>query len=107
MVNNGYDHAKRRFFRYVMMLALLGGCSSAVSLPWEDKFLDPARVVTREPLEIPPDLTHLPPTGSARGAAQKLPDLPWKPNAREGETPASSRAALSRLKQQQLPGWMQ
>lgn len=63
----------------VALLALLGvigmvggGCSQKFQLPWEKDMLDPGRVATREPLEIPPDLQTLPPaettgTGVRRG----------------------------------------
>ncbi|MBF0162821.1 MAG: hypothetical protein HQL88_11110, partial [Magnetococcales bacterium] len=45
---------------YISGALLLGGCSGKLALPWESNLLDPARIATREPLEIPPDLNKLP-----------------------------------------------
>ena len=78
----------------IMLLALpltlpLMGCSSKLRLPWEPDPLDSSRVVTREPLEIPPNLDVLPTP------------------ATEGERPAIERSKeLSREQQGQLPQWM-
>lgn len=50
----------RMLWIWVLGCGLLAGCSSNMTLPWEKDMLDPGRVVTREPLEIPPDLSELP-----------------------------------------------
>ncbi|MBF0159563.1 MAG: hypothetical protein HQL58_08550 [Magnetococcales bacterium] len=51
--------------RYIglLTLLLLAGCSGHFRLPWETDPFDPSRIVTREPLEIPPDLDRLPVPG--------------------------------------------
>ncbi|MBF0417053.1 MAG: hypothetical protein HQL86_02250 [Magnetococcales bacterium] len=99
------------------LLALLSGCSSNISLPWEQNLLDPSRIATREPLEIPPDIDTLP--GN---------DPPEEPAGRPGErhagstddgTPGSARSILfktpepkreakplGRDQQERLPGWL-
>ncbi|HIJ85294.1 MAG: hypothetical protein HW380_1856 [Magnetococcales bacterium] len=113
-----------KFDRWILTLlvgsGLLGGCSSSVTLPWEKDLLDPGRVATREPLEIPPDLSELPgpeakqqdasldawvnPYPSAeggRGASgnQKLPfEIP---------TVSEEKGGLSRNENDKLPAWME
>ncbi|MBF0460501.1 MAG: hypothetical protein HQL87_03815 [Magnetococcales bacterium] len=113
---------------YATTTLLLGGCSSNISLPWETNFLDPSRVATREPLEIPPDLNTLPPAETAKdpGSTAKV---PWTDPAlaqknggkADGKTAGNSNqtihlpsqlpgnsddASASRNEQEKLPSWM-
>lgn len=113
----------QRVWLYATLTLLLGGCSGNLALPWESNLLDPSRVATREPLEIPPDLHTLPPvegTGKDRGGAS----LPWTdPSlARQSSGQSGGRQAirlpgpvlenkddpsLSRNQQEKLPAWME
>ncbi|MBF0110340.1 MAG: hypothetical protein HQL76_14310 [Magnetococcales bacterium] len=114
----------KRFCKVMILLAGCGGlagCSNAISLPWEQDFLDPGRVATREPLEIPPDLSELPNpdvrkeeppldawvnpdgpggtrTGNPEGSNSRLPFA--IPPVRE------DNEGLSRNEKENLPGWM-
>ncbi|MEO5338955.1 MAG: hypothetical protein H7837_00350 [Magnetococcus sp. MYC-9] len=113
---------------YATLTLCLTGCSGNISLPWESNLLDPARIATREPLEIPPDLHKLPPTGTGK-AADSRSKLPWtdpsltqRPTGKEGsKASASSQSihlpsqipenkddpSLSRTEQEKLPAWME
>ena len=119
---------KQTFFRLCATLTLLlGGCSGNISLPWESNLLDPARIATREPLEIPPDLNALPPTGGTqeRNSPRKVPwtdpSLAPKTTGKTGDKSAGDStirlpfqipenkddASLSRTEQEKLPAWME
>lgn len=118
----------RKFWCHAATALFLGGCSSTVALPWEDKFLDPGRIATQEPLEIPPDLSILPPV-DAKEETNRLDRMPWNnPKAshnklsrrlKQAEPPANTShplpfqipekqddASISRNKQEKLPAWM-
>ncbi|MBF0342574.1 MAG: hypothetical protein HQL95_16650, partial [Magnetococcales bacterium] len=78
----------------IMAIGLLAGCSSNFTLPWDDNALDPSKVATREPLEIPPDLDVLP-------GNEPPEDLPGRPGARDRAadprddgSPSSARSIL-------------
>ncbi|MBF0147759.1 MAG: hypothetical protein HQL84_04700 [Magnetococcales bacterium] len=115
----------RRLGKVMMLVVgcgLLGGCSSSVSLPWEQDLLDPGRVATREPLEIPPDLSELPNPDVKK--KEESPLEPWvSPDVsagkgggtREGRndrlpfaipTVREDKEGLSRNEKENLPGWM-
>ncbi|NGZ06290.1 MAG: hypothetical protein G8237_08030 [Magnetococcales bacterium] len=98
----------------VLALLPLAGCSSNFTLPWEQNQLDPSRIATREPLEIPPDLHILPgqepPEEQSGGRMAR---------SREDGTPSSARSILfktpeskqeskplGRDEQERLPGWL-
>ena len=110
---------------YASGALLLGGCSNKLSLPWENNLLDPARIATREPLEIPPDLNTLPPPGAAKKPALSH-TIPWinpaqapksggnspKERAQTIHLPPQSTentddTSLSRNEQEKLPAWME
>ena len=87
----------------------LTGCSNlSTSLPWSDNSLDPGRIATREPLEIPPDLTVLPEVGDATKTPAKEEKqeirMPWEASAPSPESPG--KEALSRNHPEKLPDWM-
>lgn len=98
----------------------LGGCSGNLALPWESNLLDPSRIATREPLEIPPDLNSLPPTGASKGSSS-IPKVPWTDPSLAQKKAGSDQtihlptqilenkddAALSRTEQEKLPAWME
>lgn len=107
---------------YATLALLLGGCSGNMNLPWEGNLLDPSRVATREPLEIPPDLNTLPPVeGRAKDRARTLPwtdpALARQSSGQSGghqtihlPAPASEYKedpSLSRNQQEKLPSWME
>ncbi|MBF0142765.1 MAG: hypothetical protein HQL59_04810 [Magnetococcales bacterium] len=99
---------------------LASGCSSNFKLPWEADYLDPSRVATREPLEVPPDLDQLPapPTPSGEGSkkSQQEESSPADASSRESAagilfgTPASAPrnnpAPRSDREQESLPEWI-
>ncbi|MBF0400656.1 MAG: hypothetical protein HQL90_07795 [Magnetococcales bacterium] len=108
-----------RLWLLATLTLLLGGCSGNMNLPWESNFLDPARVATREPLEIPPDLNRLPPVDGAKAQA-KGGNLPWndtsarKTSGSSGSTihlppptENTDNGSLSRNQQEKLPSWME
>ncbi|MBF0414948.1 MAG: hypothetical protein HQL77_00280 [Magnetococcales bacterium] len=122
----------RLLLTFVVGCGLLSGCSSTIALPWEKDNLDPSRVATREPLEIPPDLSELPnpdaknvKQDSERAAdAWVNPDAVGKKGggkpggnaAREGGDPKlpfsipkvhQDNEGLSRNEKENLPGWME
>ena len=66
-------------FLCALTAILLGGCSSNTAFPWQDNFLDPGRVATREPLEIPPDLDVLPPLQGEQAKKQPPTQQPQAP----------------------------
>ncbi|MBF0190428.1 MAG: hypothetical protein HQL99_04680 [Magnetococcales bacterium] len=95
-------------------LLSLAGCSSNFALPWEDNMLDPSRVATREPLEIPPDLNVLPGQEPREEEENRM----VTPGT-DGSAPASARSILfktpenrqeskplTRDQQERLPGWI-
>ena len=92
-------------YLYTAAAILLGGCSD-IPIPWGDNFLDPGRIATREPLEIPPDLDHLPPAAGKETSPQTDKQdpsvlLPFQiPPERQDD------ASLSRTKKERLPDWM-
>ncbi|MBF0422096.1 MAG: DUF3035 domain-containing protein [Magnetococcales bacterium] len=109
--------------------ALLGGCSSTIALPWEKDNLDPGRIATHEPLEIPPDLSELPnpdakkPQSTANSPAERTIDSWANPDAAGNKGEAHSgkgdsrlpfsipavhqdKEGLSRNEKEKLPGWM-
>ncbi|MEO5362122.1 MAG: DUF3035 domain-containing protein [Magnetococcus sp. DMHC-8] len=122
---------------YATSTLCLAGCSSNISLPWESNLLDPARIATREPLEIPPDLNTLPSSGTAREQDRARKVLWTDPSMAQpgsgkaagksagsaaGKTAAGSdltihlpthspenkdAPALSRTEQEKLPAWME
>ncbi|MEO5350230.1 MAG: DUF3035 domain-containing protein [Magnetococcus sp. YQC-3] len=121
---------KQTLFRLCATLTLLlGGCSGNLTLPWESNLLDPSRIATREPLEIPPDLNALPPTEGAadRNTPRKItwtdPSAAPKPTGKAGDKSAGNSnstirlpiqnpenkddASLSRTEQEKLPAWME
>ncbi|WP_130472017.1 hypothetical protein [Candidatus Magnetaquicoccus inordinatus] len=99
---------------------LLNSCSSNFSLPWDANLLDPARVATREPLEIPPDLHKLPsPDDARRNVDARTPS--WSDPARAPSSKSSRSSTVqlpapvplnqddgisSRSEQEKLPSWM-
>ncbi|MBF0262536.1 MAG: hypothetical protein HQL97_11980 [Magnetococcales bacterium] len=98
------------------LLMLLSGCSSNFTMPWEQNMLDPSRIATREPLEIPPDLDTLPTNDPPEEPAGRLGDR--RAGADSG-TPGSARSILfktqaptreakplGRDEQERLPGWL-
>ena len=125
---------RRPLWLFASASLFLAGCSSlSATVPWMDNDLDPSRVATREPLEIPPDLTVLPKVdATTKPPAQKEKQeslLPWKVFAPSKATPTrqktvvsprhSSSEALpfpipeipgdeipSRDRQEELPDWM-
>ena len=124
------DFKKRakQLCRYGILATLLGGCSNTIGLPWESPFLDPGRVATREPLEIPPDLSVLPPAGRTQKPQGKVAKLPWERSgsstsgsghAGQKTSPQTSAnlpfpipesvddSSISRDTQEKLPAWME
>ena len=109
-------NGRLRFSGGLLLAALLlGGCSGKLSLPWEEALLDPGRIATREPLEIPPDLNRLP-TEGARPDADS-PASAWiEPTVTDdGQSSIdiplvvpeqADDAALSRDEKEELPSWM-
>ncbi|MBF0185802.1 MAG: hypothetical protein HQM06_15645 [Magnetococcales bacterium] len=98
---------------------LLNSCSSNFTLPWDSNLLDPARVATREPLEIPPDLHKLPsPDDARRGVDARTPGWTDPARAQSSKSSRSSSFQLpapvaiqddgvaSRNEQEKLPSWM-
>ncbi|MBF0453933.1 MAG: hypothetical protein HQL72_03830 [Magnetococcales bacterium] len=96
---------------------IVGGCTANVATPWDRSSLDPGRIATLEPLEIPPDFDTLPEPGLKKeGDETQGPD--WVTSAEEGaETgaiptlfrePASANedGSISRNEKEQLPGWI-
>lgn len=96
----------------------LAGCSSNLSLPWEDNFLDPGRIATREPLEIPPDMNVLPGREPPEESLAKGSKVLLQESAQEASVPTSARSILfntpqaneqkplTREEQEHLPGWL-
>jgi hypothetical protein len=99
---------------------LLSSCSSNFSLPWDTNLLDPARVATREPLEIPPDLHKLPSPDDARRSVDRGSPA-WTDPARAQSSKSSrssslqlpapvpvntDESAFSRSGQEKLPSWL-
>lgn len=122
----------RLLLTFVVGCGLLGGCSSTIALPWEKDNLDPSRVATREPLEIPPDLSELPNPDAKNvkpaqdpaveawvnpdGVGQKGGGKPGNDAKREGgdaklpftiPTVRQDKEGLSRNEKENLPGWME
>ncbi|MBF0272452.1 MAG: hypothetical protein HQL98_10350 [Magnetococcales bacterium] len=107
-----------RFVMPVLALAAvlpLAGCSSNFTLPWEDNMLDPGRVATREPLEIPPDLNVLPGKETQEDDDNRIAASPRN----DSSAPTSARSILfktpearqeskplTRDQQERLPGWL-
>ncbi|MBF0098481.1 MAG: hypothetical protein HQM04_17195 [Magnetococcales bacterium] len=99
---------------------LLTSCSGNFSLPWDTNLLDPARVATREPLEIPPDLHKLPsPEDARRGVDSRSPAWTDPARAQSSKSSRSSslqlpapvptntdEGAISRNEQEKLPSWL-
>ncbi|MBF0179978.1 MAG: hypothetical protein HQM03_08140 [Magnetococcales bacterium] len=98
----------------ILGLCSLAGCSN-ISWPWEDAFLDPGRIVTREPLEIPPDLNVLPgnePPEDVRGTPGGQTAAPSGPVPTSASQilfktpPRQESKPLGRDEQERLPSWM-
>ncbi|MBF0428294.1 MAG: hypothetical protein HQL94_05175 [Magnetococcales bacterium] len=97
----------------VPVLCLLAGCSSKFVMPWEKDQLDPSRIATREPLEIPPDLDVLPtnePPEDTVGTRQSDRDtLPASARSilfKTQEKPQTEKPPLNRDEQEKLPNWL-
>ncbi|GAB0056665.1 hypothetical protein SIID45300_00973 [Candidatus Magnetaquicoccaceae bacterium FCR-1] len=98
------------------LLMLLSGCSSNFTMPWEQNMLDPSRIATREPLEIPPDLNTLPTNDPPEEPAGRVGDRragkddSAPASARsilfKGQEPAREAKPLGRDEQERLPGWL-
>ncbi|MEO5345250.1 MAG: hypothetical protein H7834_02590 [Magnetococcus sp. YQC-9] len=100
------------------LLAMLTGCSSNFTLPWEQNMLDPSRIATREPLEIPPDINTLPTNDPPEDLPGRLGER--RTGARDDDsTPGSARSILfktpepkkdpkplGRDEQERLPSWL-
>jgi hypothetical protein len=105
-----------RLDRRVSVMALLVvctfltvGCSSQIRLPWDSDPLDADRVMTVEPLEIPPDLDVLPTPGQAKHAAQNTVPDPTVTSAANILFDAPRRVEskpLTRNEREKLPDWM-
>ncbi|MBF0284964.1 MAG: hypothetical protein HQL51_10955 [Magnetococcales bacterium] len=88
---------------------LLAGCSTNFKMPWEENRLDPSRVHTYEPLEVPPDLEVLP--DPANPADQSQTYRGGTPGGTASSilfnTPAPQPTApLTRNQKEKLPEWM-
>ncbi len=82
----------------ILCLPLLG-CSGQFRLPWEEDPLDASRIITREPLEVPPDLDVLPtPVTEGDRTVLKHASEPVPPTAAEilFGSPAPARPAGAR-----------
>ena len=129
MENKLFREMANKFWRYATVAILLGGCSSNMTMPWSDKFLDPGRIATREPLEIPPDLDVLPSANTQKDTDDAI-GMPWNNSSRakdnkqnrgkpSASTPNTSvdvpfnipenqdDTSISRTKQEKLPAWME
>lgn len=103
-----------RFWLLSLSLLLTAGCSGSMALPWDDALLDPGRIATREPLEIPPDLNTLP----TEKRAYEGSELTWtNPNNAPADDDAGTslllplpsvqeEAPLDRNEKERLPRWM-
>ncbi len=99
----------------ILLASLLaGGCSGSVTMPWDSALLDPGRINTREPLEIPPDLNTLP----EGPRPDSSPTIGWiDPNEAGNERPSvnvplylpekQDEKPLSRNEKEELPDWME
>ncbi|MEO5331685.1 MAG: DUF3035 domain-containing protein [Magnetococcus sp. YQC-5] len=97
----------------------MAGCSSNFTLPWEENLLDPSRIATREPLEIPPDLNLLPGTEPQEEMQAKGTGAKYQDTRQDDGQPTSARAILfktpqareekplSRDEQERLPSWLE
>ncbi len=97
----------------LLFLAMpLAGCSNTITLPWETNALDPSRIATREPLDIPPDMDRLPGQESATdrqtmSQESSDPSLPTSARTILFNTPqAQEQKPLNRNEQEQLPDWL-
>ncbi|MBF0368210.1 MAG: hypothetical protein HQL52_02035 [Magnetococcales bacterium] len=102
-----------RLWPLLGIVLLISACSGNIPVPWEDNLLDPARVPTREPLDIPPDLDQLPASTQGEGSSENWvnPDNDGTPAKSAGtilfDSPDSGEAApLDRDEQERLPDWM-
>lgn len=90
---------------------LVAGCSSNFTMPWEANLLDPARIQTREPLELPPDLNVLPTPDNPAGEALSQPKAPPAQSATTilFNAPTGRRGSpqpLTRNEKEKLPDWI-
>lgn len=97
---------------------LASGCSANFQMPWDKNLLDPGRIATREPLEIPPDLNTLPPPEKGgpmpRGASKEVGRgenattiLFGKPSGSATTRPAAAEAAQTPPPgPQNMPDWV-
>lgn len=96
-------------------LLSLAGCSSKFTMPWEKDMLDPSRIATKEPLEIPPDLDVLPGNeppeqqrAGAGGTGERDEAVPGSARSILFNTPQprGEDRPLGRDEKEQLPGWL-
>lgn len=110
--------SRRLPLRHLALLAMaawtLSGCTANFRMPWEDNPLDPSRIVTREPLEIPPNLSQLPPTAQPEVEPKdKTAPVAAAPTSESASAilfdtpaPAAKAAAPDRNENAPLPDWM-
>ena len=96
---------------FAVALPLLASCSTHIRFPWEADPLDPSRVETREPLEVPPDLWVLPQPGdeeldTVRSRKKEATQYESADAILFGASQAIDPAPLDRDKKEILPGWM-
>ncbi|NGZ28992.1 MAG: DUF3035 domain-containing protein [Magnetococcales bacterium] len=90
---------------------LVAGCSNNITMPWDVNMLDPGRVQTREPLEMPPDLNVLPTPDNPSGEALPQAKAPPAQSANailfnSSPRPVVSKPLPGRNQKESLPGWM-
>lgn len=99
-MNTTLSGRTRRPLLWLGAALLVSGCTSQFAFPWETNPLDPSRIATREPLEVPPDLEILPqPTAGERSDASAGNILFGNPVPRQGEEG-------DRHQPERLPTWM-
>ncbi|MEO5376643.1 MAG: DUF3035 domain-containing protein [Magnetococcus sp. DMHC-6] len=101
------------FLFLAVLVAFSTGCSSNFNLPWENNLLDPSRVPTREPLEIPPDFNVLPIPGKEGQLIEEktstTPESKQVPSANSilfNAPKRTEKEPLTRNEKEQLPDWM-
>lgn len=92
----------------------MAGCSNNFVMPWESNTLDPSRIPTREPLEVPPDMDTLPgkeppEESQLRGRSSKdvKEDVPTSASTILFKTPQiPEEKPLTREEKERLPNWL-